>query len=201
MSVSDVERAIKSVQKHVFAFQPNPPHGAVNPAAPANNHETSTRYIIIDPVLRALGWDLADPDDCVVECVLSRRSGGLATRVDYVLKDSRGRPAIAIEAKRIDVMPDDDDSTQQMDRYLQHLPSVNVAVVTNGQYWLIAKRDGNGWQAESRYPLGLHFGRTNENARRLWDSLSKQKLAQVQAPRRTNFRSAAGQRNQYGRRR
>ena len=173
MSKAEVERAIIAAQKHVTEFQPNPPRGRVQRKAPVNNHETSTRYILIDPILQALGWDISNPAECVVEYEVTRRGNYPATRVDYVLKDSTGEPAIVIEAKRIDVESDDELALDQMERYLQGIPAATIAVVSNGQYWNIAKREGNGWKAESRYPLGLHYQNTGENAQRLWDTLSK----------------------------
>ena len=52
-----------------------------------------------------------------------------------------------------------------MDRYLQDIPTGTLPVETFGQYWNIANRDGNGWTPPSpRYPLGLHFEKTGENA-------------------------------------
>lgn len=144
MSKAEVERTIIATQKHVAEFQPKPPRGSVQARAPVNNHETSTRYIVIDPILRALGWDLSDPDECVVEYGVARRAHHPATRVDYVLKDSAGEPAIVIEAKRIDVESDDGRALDQMERYLQDIPTATLPVVTNGQYWNIAKREGNG---------------------------------------------------------
>ena len=200
MSKAEVERAIIAAQKHVAEFQPKPPRGSVQTRAPVNNHETSTRYMVIDPILRALGWDLSDPDECVVEYEVARRAHYPATRVDYVLKDSASEPAIAIEAKRIDVESDDERALDQMERYLQDIPTATLAVVTNGQYWNIAKREGNGWKAESRYPLGIHYEKTGENAQRLWDALSKEAVEQARSKRSDSFGAAASNRRRYGRR-
>ena len=201
MSKAEVERAIITAKKHVAEFQPAPPRGRVQIKAPINNHETSTRYIVIDPILRALGWDLSNPAECVVEYEVARRANYSATRVDYVLKDATGEPAIVIEAKRIDVESDDERALDQMERYLQDIPTATLAVVTNGQYWNIAKREGNGWEPESRFPLGLHFEKTGENAQRLWDTLSKEAVKQARAKPSDNFRAAASNRRQYRRRR
>ena len=173
MSKAEVEYAIISAQKHVAEFQPNPPRGPVQTKAPVNNHETSTRYILIDPILRALGWDLSNPAECVVEYEVARSGNHPATRVDYVLKCATGQPAIVIEAKRIDVESDDERALDQMERYLQDIPTAMMAVVTNGQYWEIAKREGNGWKAVANRPLGIHYVRTDENAQRLCEALSK----------------------------
>ena len=200
MSKAEVERAIITAQKHVAEFQPNPPRGGVNTRAPVNNHETSTRYMVIDPILRTLGWDLSNPAECVVEYEVARRAHHPATRVDYVLKDTAGEPAIVIEAKRIDVESDDERALDQMERYLQDIPTATLAVVTNGQYWNIAKREGNGWKAESKYPLGLHYEKIGENAQRLWDALSKETVEQARIKRSDSFGAAASSRRRYGRR-
>lgn len=200
MSKADVEHAIISAQKHVAEFQPNPPRGPVQLKAPVNNHETSTRYVLIDPILRALGWDLSNPAECVVEFEVAR-SGKQATRVDYVLMCATGQPAVVIEAKRIDVVSDDERALDQMEHYLQDIPTAMVAVVTNGQYWEIAKRDGNGWKAAANRPLGIHYVKTDQNAQRLWEALSKEAVEQECAKRSNNFGATVRNRSRYGRRR
>lgn len=176
MSVKDVEQAIKQVQPHIAAYQLKPPRGRVNYGAPANNHEHSTRYIIIDPILRALGWDLSDPEQCVAEYPVEKRRHYPAKRVDYVLKDRNGTPVIVVEAKKISVDHEDEDAIAQVERYLEDIPDAMVAVITNGHYWTIVIRDGEKWNAESGKPLGLHYHKTGENAKRLWDSIGREPL-------------------------
>ena len=75
-----------------------------------------------------------------------------------------------------------------------------MAVVTNGQYWEIAKRDGNGWKRVGDLPLGLHFVKTDQNAQRLWEALSKEAVEQECAKRNNSFRSTVRNRSRYGRR-
>jgi hypothetical protein len=58
------------------------------------NSELQTRYGLIDPILRALEWDIANPDEVQVE-YLSK--GG---RADYVLL-CHGKPLLVIEAKSL----------------------------------------------------------------------------------------------------
>ncbi len=57
--------------------------------------EALTRYALIDPLLRELGWDTEDPDMVIVEY----SSGG--GRVDYALRND-GKPVIMLEAKKLD---------------------------------------------------------------------------------------------------
>ncbi|MXY46201.1 MAG: hypothetical protein F4Y44_04280 [Chloroflexi bacterium] len=56
--------------------------------------EWLTRYTLIDPLLRELGWDTEDP-----ELVIPEYSSG-GGRADYALLNN-GRPAVIIEAKKL----------------------------------------------------------------------------------------------------
>ena len=171
MSISDVEQAIRRVQPHVSKFQPSP-HGTLNVDAPTNNHETSTRYIIIDPIMRALGWDLSDPSQCIVEYRIQDRQGKSGL-VDYALLNDMGEPVVLVEAKRIDEYSFSEDNFDQMDRYLEGVTTAKVGVVTNGQYWEIGVLNEGDWQRESEKPLGLHWRDVNETARRLYKHLAR----------------------------
>lgn len=57
-------------------------------------NEAATRAALIDPVLRALGWDTAD-----VRMVEPEKTIGGELRVDYLLHDAVGKPHIVVEAK------------------------------------------------------------------------------------------------------
>ncbi len=58
--------------------------------------EAATRAVLIDPVLRALGWDISNP--AVVE--VEKKIDSTAFYPDYVLKFDSGIPATFVEAKR-----------------------------------------------------------------------------------------------------
>ena len=60
--------------------------------------EALTRYALIDPLLRALGWNTADPALVVPEY----RSG--SGSADYALLDN-GKPLMMVEAKKLDTAP------------------------------------------------------------------------------------------------
>ena len=65
--------------------------------------EARTRYTLIDPILRALGWDLADPSQVKVEIDIDMLSA--VKKADYALFKKAGsgeRPWILVEAKRLD---------------------------------------------------------------------------------------------------
>ncbi len=113
--------------------------------------ETQTRYALIDPILRALGWDTADPKVCYPEWRIKNH------RVDYALfprsevqdlLDGLAVPAIVIEAKSL-YRPDQPrgeygqaiwkDDIKQLQGYLDAEPSMDegLAVFTNGRRWLL----------------------------------------------------------------
>ena len=58
------------------------------------SNETRTRMALIDPLLRALGWDTEDPALVLPEYESSGRA-------DYALLGGTGRPAAVIEAKKL----------------------------------------------------------------------------------------------------
>ena len=62
--------------------------------------ETRTKYALIDPILRSLGWDTEDPNQVRLEYEVSRDSED-ARRVDYALflENDSSKPHILIEAK------------------------------------------------------------------------------------------------------
>lgn len=58
------------------------------------SNETRTRMALIDPLLRALGWDTEDPALVLPEYESSGRA-------DYALLGSTGKPSAVIEAKKL----------------------------------------------------------------------------------------------------
>ena len=63
--------------------------------AALSSSEWLTRYTLIDPLLRELGWDTEDP-----ELVIPEYSSG-GGRADYALLGETGRPAVIVEAKKL----------------------------------------------------------------------------------------------------
>ena len=92
-------------------------------AAKLSKNETMTRYALIDPLLRELGWDLSNPGEVVPE---DNTGGGGKT--DYTL----GHKAMIVEAKKLD---------ENLDKFADKLISyvrgrmVRYGVLTNGQKW------------------------------------------------------------------
>ena len=60
--------------------------------------EPSTRYAVIDPILRGLGWSTHKSLECEVELPV----GKSGKKVDYALLDRDSNIVILIEAKRLD---------------------------------------------------------------------------------------------------
>lgn len=117
--------------------------------------EPQTRYALIDPILRALGWDTEDPKECYPEWTFRNQR---SKRADYVLFarstsreiiDGSAIPVIVIEAKSvysIDHQPNREngqaileEDIQQLQKYIDAEPDMNegLAVFTNGRTWLL----------------------------------------------------------------
>ena len=88
--------------------------------------ETLTRYALIDPLLRALDWDTADPSQVSPEYPAT---GG---RADYALLATDGKPVILVEAKKLG-KPLESAATQGINYTLQK--GVLYFAVTDGQRW------------------------------------------------------------------
>ena len=89
--------------------------------------EALTRYALIDPLLRELGWDTSDPAQVLVEYRLPR--GGSA---DYALLGADGRPQVIIEAKHLDMRLND--AVDQVINYCTR-DGYEFFAVTDGQRW------------------------------------------------------------------
>lgn len=104
-----------------------------------DGNEMATRYVLIDPIIRSLGWDTEDLNQCVPEF---RKSG----RPDYVLFDTDGNPAVMIEAKNTGCrayrrFQDNPDVLEpQLDGYTRR-STAKVAVLTNGFIWRLYDLD------------------------------------------------------------
>ena len=104
--------------------------------------EDHTRYGVIDPIIRALGWDTSDPKECHPEYPRPFGEG----RVDYALfgtpdveaiGNNSVPPDVVIESKALREPLDDD--VPQLQRYVEDAPRMRqgVAVLTNGNEWLL----------------------------------------------------------------
>ena len=119
MALKDVEKAIRTARELISDEEY---HEILT------SHETNTRYMIIDPILRGLGWDLSDPDH--VEFELDSSGYG---RIDYTLY-SDDNPVILLEAKVLHAQ-----SVTHERQLISYTQGVNkgYAVLTNGDTWKI----------------------------------------------------------------
>ena len=89
-------------------------------------NETRTRMALIDPLLRALGWDVFDPGVVTPEY---KAGGG---RADYALLRGDGQPAATVEAKKLGEALGS--HRMQMLTYA-NASGIEYAGLTDGNHW------------------------------------------------------------------
>ncbi|WP_310395837.1 hypothetical protein [Hymenobacter sp.] len=94
-------------------------------------NEAATRAALIEPVLRALGWDTAN-----VRMVEPEKSLGNELRVDYLLNDVAGKPYLVIEAKCLGSSLDKYGYVGKILGYALSL-DVQTVCITDGIHWHI----------------------------------------------------------------
>ena len=113
--------------------------------------EDHTRYAIIDPIIRALGWEICDPKECHPE--YWRYRDDERGRVDYALFLNRSlrrigngtvAPDMIIEAKNPAVNLES--CVEQLLLYARASPAMRkgVAALTNGKEWWIYQAVSRG---------------------------------------------------------
>ena len=139
MSVDDVETAIDHAMRAIEEWKQ-----AGQFLDDISWHEVHTRYAVVDPILRALGWKTEDPKEFHPEYPREATGG----RVDYALFGSldlnnlpvEGIPApdIIIEVRRLETTLTDP-HIRQLLRYVSSPPRMmeGAAVLTNGVIWRI----------------------------------------------------------------
>ena len=88
-------------------------------------NEIRTRVVLIDPLLRALGWDISDPAMVVPEYKIDNKPA------DYALLRPDGKPAAALEAKKLGEPLGS--HRMQMLNYA-NMAGIEYAGLTNGNY-------------------------------------------------------------------
>lgn len=117
MPLDDLLRLVETLRARIDA------HGDL-----LGQNETRTRYALIDPLLRALGWDVEDPTQVVPEYSLA------ANRADYALLRADGKPAVIVEAKRLN-RPLADGLDQSIAYCVAH--GTPYFCVTDGRLWAL----------------------------------------------------------------
>jgi len=98
--------------------------------------------LLIDPIIRALGWDVNNMDECSTEWPMP--AGQWFKRVDYALWDCNGEPAVVVEAKslRTPILKRPRGAESQLATYVKGMRA-GVAVLTNGVIWHIYALDAS----------------------------------------------------------
>ena len=100
-------------------------------------NEMLTRYALIDPLLRELGWDTEDPDVAIPEYKPGKGSA------DYALLND-GKPVMMLEAKKLD--------TPLQDAVIQ---GINYCLMQGTNY--LALTDGRRWEIyETHKPVPIY---------------------------------------------
>lgn len=124
MTIANLEQAIRRVRRQLHDYPPTREH---------YDHmysEIATRYLLIDPVVQALDWNLHDFDYAAVEWPMP--PGQYLRKADYVLFNRRERPVIVIEAKYRGRNLANHES--QLEGYTSQMLS-GIGVLTNGLEW------------------------------------------------------------------
>ena len=148
--------------------------------------ESQTRYALIDPILRALGWNTSEPKECYPEYP---RPFGERKHVDYALfrghygLDEIGRaavaPAIIIEAKNAQKPIDEHKRPPltQLRSYVRASPAVRaggIAVLTNGRVWRLYRVEvGHRIPSTPTQVVNIEEDRLQSAAEALWRVLAK----------------------------
>ena len=98
-------------------------------------NEIRTRNVLVDPVLRSLGWDVGNLADVEVEFGPSKK------RVDYALLGDARKPLVLVEAKKLDESLDS--HRTQILTYCTEI-GIPYAVLTDGNCWDIY----HAWQGK-----------------------------------------------------
>ena len=147
------------------------------------SNEAQVKSAVILPILRALGWNDADPSAILPEYKVRTRF------VDYALLD-RGTPLIFIEAKRIGGI-DVGAETQLFDYATNR--GVPILILTDGNRWDFYLSMAEGLPPERRfYRLELELEQNiNEYADFLLDHVERSRVISGEARRSAESRHAS----------
>ena len=115
MPLDDLVQVIETIQQRIRV------HGDT-----LRQNETRTRMALIDPLLTALGWDVADPGLVTAEYDVSGR------RADYALRTAGNIPAATLEAKKLGESLEP--HRMQMLNY-SNAAGIRFAGLTDGNSW------------------------------------------------------------------
>ena len=146
-------------------------------------YEARTRVVLVDPLLRVLGWDPENSKDVQIEY---RAKTG---RFDYALMRD-GKPLAVIEAKKLTEDLSAPDIQAQVMTYARDPKSsdIRLIAITDGDEWIIHRMSGRRLKAEK---VSVSSGNLTDAAFHFADYLSRPKLIgpTAERPRRAQRRS------------
>ena len=160
MSIRAVEVAVLQVRKQFSEY----------PRSDYLYNEATTRNVVINPMLEALGWDLRNLDQCGYEIDPNGELWGQKP-ADYVLWAPSGRTVVVVEAKRTANRLTTEKEEGQLAGYVEGILS-GVAVLTNGTEWYIYNLRQRGSLSDRLVrEVSLLDGNVRETARTLHEWL------------------------------
>lgn len=143
-------------------------------------NETSTRYILIDPMLKALGWNIYDMRQCAVEWPMPFYPRKPIGRADYVLGNSRNENVIVIEAKSVKVPISGKRSgfENKLGRYTKGMDR-GVGVLTNGLLWHLYQLNSSRQDLKKKHLVTVNISRDTITERQETRSVTTHELARI----------------------
>jgi hypothetical protein len=151
-------------------------------------NEAAISHGVVTPILNALGWDSADPQQLVPEFSIPGRG-----RIDFAVFTLGQRPAVFIEVKGVGLTFEGD---RQLFEYAFH-EGVPFCVLTDGRQWSFYLPGGQGSYDDRRvYRLQLDDREPEECARILTRYLARERVRDGSAliDAQKDYRDAAGRR-------
>lgn len=133
-------------------------------------NETTVCHQLINPILKALGWNTENPDE--VQPNVSTEEG----RPDYTLIKNQN-PILFIEAKKLLVNVNDAEVLNQLGKYAFG-EGVSFSVATNGVKWILVRSFEEGIKAKDRkiWEIDLEEKTNLEKNIRKLTTLSKENI-------------------------
>lgn len=127
----------------------------------ADSDEPNVRYSLINPIIKALDWNISDQEQCLVEKNSDPKKN--REKADYILCKGRDYPMVFIEAKKL--------GSKELDNGEGEGQLVGYAKGQHGDYLLILT-DGNTW----KFYLTMRGGRDPELYYRVSLSENKERV-------------------------
>lgn len=116
MPLDDLTGVIESLRERIGTHR-----------ASLGQNETRTRMALVDPLLKALGWDVSDPEVVTPEFKVS---GGWA---DYALLHTGEQPTATVEAKKLGERLASSHKMQMLT--YANAAGIDFAALTDGDHW------------------------------------------------------------------